>query len=604
MKQFLVIEGSQPSGMDRAIVRLADWMGVETKVITNVRHSDVMDQLECAARYGQVCVAAGADTLAQRPELSKIILATLGGDAKRSVPMLVYGITGSSSHTALLENLGCRWIHRVHQIKKQPLRYRFSANEKACLQQLAGMEFSDESSVACDVFEIASLVTDDVVSLLFAEDCPVLVRAQAGRGDIDLYLWATDQIADVEAPVSRGVEVESLYQWLLPAIVYLKACFGSQCWHNPNVRARLIIDDPLLHPQYGFLRYDALLESMRRVPYGTSLAFIPWNYRRTHKQVADMFLENSGVLSLCVHGCDHTNHEFDSYDVRQLIQISSMALQRMMEHHARSSVPHEKVMVFPQGHFSSIALRALRISGFVAAVNSSCYPSREEVTFRLGDLMRPAVCHFYGFPIFLRRGPIRIFDIAVDLFVGRAGFIVEHHEFVRDGYGKWEQFVAAMNGLDERLTWAGLEETITESCLQKVAGDNRMDVQFFTHIFRWRNRTSHAVHVHLGKSEPDPLIVNQLLINGAPHPYVLKDGWLYCDFLVKPDAAIHVTILYEDSTKLVPFRPSLGHALGVSIRRVLSELRDNHLSRHPKLLGYAKAAVRHLGLTSDSHHGS
>jgi hypothetical protein len=392
-----------------------------------------------------------------------------------------------------------------------------------------------------------------------------------------------------------------MYQWLLPAIIYLKACFGPRCWHNPNPRARLIIDDPLLHPQYGFLRYDALLQSMQRVPYGISLAFIPWNYRRSQQRVVDLFLANKDLLSLCVHGCDHTNHEFDSDDEEHLTQIAGLALERMRMHHERTGLLHEQVMVFPQGHFSSHALRALRTSGFVAAVNSSCYPSREEADLTLGDLLRPAVCRFHGFPIFLRRNPDRIIDIAVDLFLGKGGFIVEHHEFVRDGYGKWEQFAAAMNGLDDRLTWPSLDETITESCLQRVSGENRMDLHFFTRAFQWRNRTANALNVHLSKSEPEPLIIKGVYVNGQEQAYVVKDGWLHCDYLVKPEATISVMVLYEDSAEVLPCNPSFAHVIRVGMRRALSEFRDNHLSRHPQLLDHAKTIARHLRLTSDSH---
>lgn len=271
MDQLLLIESAQPTEMDRAMLRLADWMGVKTTVITHPSHSNWMEQLKQTTQDGHVCIAASAETLAQLSELFVLVHAMSEFAAERSVSMLIYGIGGSSSHITLMKRLGCRAIDGVHHIQKQPLRFRFSTKEKACLQQLAGLEFSEEVLLGCDVFQMDPSAKDEVAPLLFAEDHPVFVHAQVGRGNIGLYLWATNQIADVGALAPRGARPESMYQWLLPAIIYLKACFGSSCWHNPNARARLIIDDPLLHPQYGFLRYDALLHSMRRVSYGTSL---------------------------------------------------------------------------------------------------------------------------------------------------------------------------------------------------------------------------------------------------------------------------------------------------------------------------------------------
>jgi len=603
MNYLLVIGDRHSSEMDRALVRLAEWMGVVSHHVTYSNRPDFLDDLKRGVQGKCVAVAVSADTLAKISSVSEILALSCCG-AEGTVPILVYGIGRSASHATALENLGCCVIQRVRQIIEQPLRYAFATGDRASLQQLVGMEFSDDVSTGCDVFEMVPSPEEAVVPLLYAGDHPVFIRTRTQPGQVDLYLWAAEHIVDVGMPVSHETRPERIYQWLLPAIVFLKACFGSRCWHNPNVRARLIIDDPLLHPRYGFLRYDALLDSMERVSYGTSLAFIPWNYRRSLKQVADLFLASQGSLSLCVHGCDHTNHEFESDDEGHLTKIAVLALQRMAKHHARSGVPHEKIMVFPQGHFSSQALRALRRSGFVAAVNTTCYPGGEESALTLGDVLRPAVCRFHGFPIFLRREPCRIIDIAVDLFLGRAGFVVEHHEFVRDGYGTWEQFASAMNDLDERLTWPSLDETITEACLQKVSGEHQVDLQFFTHVFQWRNRTANSVQVHLTKIEPDPLMIQAVQINGEPHSYVLQDGWLHCDALVGPNTSITVTVLYEDFAELVPFSPSVRHAVGVGMRRVLSELRDNHLSRHPQLLGYAKAAARRLRLTSDSHKGS
>lgn len=580
--------------------RLANWMGLKTTIIKHPTHSDLSEALKQANRNGQVCIAVDADTLVQLSELSALVHAMSEFAAERAVSMLVYGIGRSSSHIALMKRLGCRAIDGVHHIQKQPLRFRFSTKEKAFLQQLAGLEFSHGTTAACDVFEMAPSAEEEVAPLLIAEDHPVFVHTQTGRGNIRLYLWATNQIADVGAPASRGTRPEDMYQWLLPAIIYLKACFGSRCWHNPNVRARLIIDDPLLHSQYGFLRYDVLLNSMHRVPYGTSLAFIPWNYSRSQKQVADLFRANKDILSLCIHGCDHTNHEFESDDEIHLTQIAALALQRMKAHHERSGVLHEEVMVFPQGLFSSIALRALRDSGFLAVVNSSCFPSCEEADLTIGDLLLPAVCHFHGFPIFLRRSPDRIVDIAVDLFVGRAGLVCEHHEFVQDGFENWEQFAAQMNALDESLSWSTLVETITETCLQKVASDDEIDIRFFAHIFQWTNQLERPLLARLSKLEPGPARIREVRVNGQIRPFHIADGHVHFDAMVEGKASIYVEILEEIAKPVVPFRRSLGYEIRVGSRRLLSEFRDNTLARHPTLLECAKSIARHLKLTGDS----
>jgi hypothetical protein len=599
ISQLRLIVSMQRSEMDEAVLRLAEWMGLGTQVVTVPNALCSFEELTQTSRNHQMCIALSADTLTQMSESFEASVALPQVFAGPSVPCLVYGFRRSPDHIAVLKRLGGGNINGLEHLQERPHRFWFSTEDTACLQQLTGLDFTDEASIACDVFDVTPLPTGEFVPLLFAEGRPVFLRTEAGPFK-DLFLWATTEIADVRTPISRETAPECFYRSLLPAMIFLKSCFGSSCWHNPNLRARLIIDDPPLHPQYGFLRYDALLESMQRVPYATSIAFIPWNYRRSRKAVADLFLASKNRLSLCVHGCDHTNREFDSDDEHQLTQKASQALQRMHHHHESSGVPHEKIMVFPQGHFSVSAIRALRKSGFLAAVNSSCYPSHSGEDLTLGDLMLPAMCHFHGFPIFPRRDPTRVFDIAVDLFLGKAGLVVEHHEFVRDGYSKWEQFAAQMNSLDERLSWTSLIDTLTASCLQKVAGVDRIDVRFFTHTFKWQNHFERPVTVHLSKFEPEPTLIREIRVNGQAWPFHINEGIIYLDIAVAAKALISVEILDKETEPLLPFRTNMGHIVRAGLRRYLSEFRDNTLARNPKLLGYAKSIARRLRLTGDS----
>jgi hypothetical protein len=62
----------------------------------------------------------------------------------------------------------------------------------------------------------------------------------------------------------------------------------------------------------------------------------------------------------------------------------------------------------------------LRASDYLAAVNTSCFPEDcAPDDLRLGDLLRPAITRFHGFPIFQRHYPKRGIDSACDLFLGK-----------------------------------------------------------------------------------------------------------------------------------------------------------------------------------------
>jgi hypothetical protein len=218
----------------------------------------------------------------------------------------------------------------------------------------------------------------------------------------------------------------------------------------------------------------------------------------------------------------------------------------------------------------------------------------------LGDLLLPAVCRFHGFPIFPRRDPIRIFDVAVDLFLGKAAFIVEHHEFVRDGYDKWEQFATRMNDLDDRLAWPSLVDTVTESCLQKVVGEDRIEVRFFTPFFKWRNPSDRPVYVHFSRYDPEPSLIREIRLDGQVVPFQVKDDFIQFDRIVFPRTAISVDVIDQTVPSTAAPKARLADSVRAGLRRYLSEFRDNTLVRHPVLLGCAKSAVQYFKLTSHS----
>ena len=599
MNQFILFTTDQRSSLDEAMFHLAEWMGLAPLFVPVPTPPAPLLPSSRSAATAPPRMGMSADTLAKFLEHCPSSTPLVELVTKEPAQCLIYGFRNCPNHVSALRTLTGHAAVEITSLPKGTYHLSFSSSKKQWLQQLTGLDFVDTIDHPCDVFTLPTAPDGkERQPLLSVEHDPIFLHTAMPNG-LDLFLWTTDRIADVDEIIPPETPFESQYRWFLPALIYLKVCFGLSCWHNPNPRARLIIDDPLLQRRYGFLRYEELVASMQRTPYATSLAFIPWNYRRSDRAVAEMFTGSQGRLSLCVHGCDHTNHEFDTSDEGELSGKAVLALQLMEEHQKRSGVPYETIMVFPQGHFSAPAISALRQSGYLAAINSTCYPSQGEFALSLGDLLLPAMCRLYGFPIFPRRNPTRPIDVAVDLFVGKAGFIVEHHEFVRDGFSQWERFAEQMNHLDERLTWPNLAETLTETCLQRIAGHDRLEVRFFTKTFRWYNRTDRPVDVHLSKTEPDPTLIADIRINGEHRPFRFQDGWLHIDCPVAPHATIDVTVQHH-TARLSPFKPSLDHTIRVGLRRFLSELRDNQLAQHPHLLGFAKGIVRQLGLTSES----
>jgi hypothetical protein len=422
------------------------------------------------------------------------------------------------------------------------------------------------------------------------------------RGPWQVFILAGPPLLDLDEPLSRDHELQGHYDRLIPILIFLRHCFRESCWHGPEPTARLIIDDPLLTERYGFLDYGVLLKSMQRSNYGTSIAFIPWNCWRTSRRDAERVLSGTSNLSICIHGCDHTNKEFEAQVPTLLGRRAGLALQRMESQRKRTGAGFEKVMVFPQGRFSTAAIAALRANNYLAAVNTTCFPTNiGPDDLKVRDLLRPTVTRYNGFPIFQRRYPRRLFDFAFDLFLGRPALLVEHHEYFINGCGALEDFVSELTRLEPALSWPTLEVQLVRSCLKRSLSDGSVEVQFFTRRFQLATRERGPGRFLLSKYEPDSAAIQRVLVDGTGMPFSFENGFLKLEVQVDhPGQVLNIEIADREQPKPQASGFGIVHNTGVLLRRGLSEFRDNTLARHGVLLKIAKGVARALKVTGDS----
>jgi len=218
---------------------------------------------------------------------------------------------------------------------------------------------------------------------------------------------------------------------------------------NETRYATIIIDDPLLREDYGFLNYRKLLDLMDKHIFFTTIAFIPWNYKRTDRKIADLFLERPDRFSLCVHGCDHTKSEFGITNLNFLDNKIRLATARMIEHEKITGVPFDRIMVFPQGIFSNQALEALKMNNYIAAVNTVPMP-----------LSGPFLSNL---PFFRRYKPEEILaGVSTNPM-----FIVLHHEYFKDGYERLIDFVEEINKRF-KINWDSLGNIINNYTSENI----------------------------------------------------------------------------------------------------------------------------------------
>jgi len=590
-----VLSSSSSSSLDSRFLELASFLGVNVNLIEAhpaLSVDDLDKQLGPRVRGIAIC----ASTLAASKALfasAEVFVAWLGRQGRR---VLLYGFEATAEHNALIRWLTGGAVRGMISLSNG-FRCSFPTSGTAFTQQLSGASFSREPRPSDCGFEIDPQNRSLTVLTKIGDEAS-FVHAEVPGGDI--FLWAAKSIPSLQERVSPDTGLAPFYDELLPAIIFVRRACSVACWENPIPTARVIIDDPLLADRYGFLDYKQLFHSMEKLNYALTIAFIPWNYRRTKAQAANSFLPHTDRLSICVHGCDHINNEFGIADRVILEHKAALAVERMRQHQQRTNLPFEKVMVFPQGRFSTAAIQALRRSDYLAAVNTSRTPTdsaNERPT--IGDELLPATNCFSGFPVFHRRYPRDVAHFAVDLYLGKPAYVVEHHEVFEHGCEAIESCVQALKKMDPRLSWPGLS-ALERIYLRKQDAWGSLQVRFFSSTFSFENSTQDNLVRCFSKPEPDPGIVKRVRSNGRSIEFRTGERFVEFQSELKPGELVRIQLEDCEQPPKQMFSLGPGYALKTSVRRHLSEFRDNYLAKHPSLLKPAKRLVRLLKASGDS----
>ena len=597
MKRLLIISSPDGAIEDARLSEIATFVGVPTEILPFECDGSSAHELLYPVRPGPCALAMRMETLRQvHGAVSPgITLQQLLDD--RFSEILVYSVPSAAETNDALTALTNGMIRGLTLQPIQTVRYSLPHEARELCAQLAGQSLSTNKEHSTSALEIRP-GCGSVDTIMAANERPMFVRFRAPTRD--LFLLA-GRIPALSTRLSRETGPGDDCIPFLPPLIFLRHCFPESCWHGNEATARLIIDDPLLTKKYGVLDFENLKTSMQRLGYGTSVAFIPWNHWRSSRRSTARLLGPDSNLSICVHGCDHTNHEFRLGSASVLAQKAALGIQRMEKHQKRVGAPFEDVMVFPQGQFSKAAIQALRSANYIAAVNSTCFPTDYEPDdLKIADFLWPAVTCFGGFPIFQRRYPRDACEFALDLFLGKPALLVEHHEFFRDDCKAIEEVVAALQRIEPRLSWPSLTTQLMRSNLRRRLDNGCTEVRFFTRRFQLVPRGAEPCRHVLSKLEPDSSIVKDVLVDGTSTPFGFEDGFLKIEIETNERQPKNIEIL-DQTVQPLPVRSfGVAHNARVFVRRGLSEFRDGTLSRHKGLMKVAKRVAKALKATGEA----
>jgi hypothetical protein len=410
------------------------------------------------------------------------------------------------------------------------------------------------------------------------------------RGGVQFFLNACSDIVEINAPAAKYFDVKENFCNSVPLVMYLKWAFADICWTGVETRGCLIVDDPLLKPRYGFMRFSDTLELMDSHNFTTTIAFIPWNWRRTNRQTIRQFQQRSDRLSLCIHGCDHTGGEFAARSSALLNKRIKTAAQRMELLLEKTSLQHDHVMVFPQGSFSPEAGRALKLNGFVAAVNTEVAPSggaQNETV--VADLWNVAIMKYGTFPIFTRRYLTHgIENFAFDALLGKPCLVVAHHDVFKAGGHDLMEFIEQLNSLNRTLRWCSLGDVVKHSFRMRNCVGGAQGIQMYAEELVAENLSPEPREFVVMREERDPDCVKAVIVNQQAVDHTFEENHLRFRVTVPAGARIEVRVLYLDNLEVDSRTDSIAYTIKTRVRRHLSEFRDNYVSRNDLL--YATGA--------------
>ncbi|HEY3862874.1 MAG TPA: hypothetical protein VGO59_13400 [Verrucomicrobiae bacterium] len=555
-----VLHAEKPEASDLNLIKLAAFMGVPARGAR-------MAEFGNAAGAGE-CVAVSARALCQCPEILR------GGVPKQ---LFVYGFEPGSSHAQWASALSGGALESVQSCQKPDAQYAVSADARAFCGELSGLVFGPVNREDDVVFDRAA-GAGRVSEYVQIGGRPSV--AGVHNGSAFTLLAGSRHIVDIDESFEQGARLLDYFSRLAPALWFLRHAFGDRCWHGTHKEACFIVDDPLLRKRHGFLRYTALLEAMKQRAFSMSVAFIPWNCDRSDRQTVELFHRNSSRLTLSVHGCDHTRHEFGGEDGSSLLAKASVAQGRMARHQKLTGLPCDNVMVFPQGVFSSAGMAALKDAGYLAAVNSTPFSAENPPkALRVRDLMEPAVLSYGGFPLFIRHYPDGAAEFALDLLLGKPALIVQHHDYFKNGYKDLQAFIGQVNQVSPNLQWRGLEAIIRRACRWRQNADGSAGVRFYGHQAAIENESAERRRFVLSKAWNPNAALPSVTLNGKEaEPERTEDG--FCVHVeLAPGQALEISV----SAPAVPSGAGLrfgtfSYRVKVFARRHLCEIRDNYVS--------------------------
>jgi hypothetical protein len=590
--KLIVPHLGKPHGLNARLTRLAEFLGLTCEPLPLEKHTHGhAEYLDKAIPNGATCLVVNGRVMEEwtggcfSPDLATCM-------ASRIPHLLVHGLTSDAFCDGLIQALSAGRLRSVRPLGDSGQNYDIAPDARDLCGHFSGISFGPVNRANDGVLSLGpgNGAVREAISIGGSAFMAVLKRQNA-----EIFFLAGADILDMDAEVGDA-PLSEYFSRFVPYAMALRHIFGEECWRPSENYASFTIDDPLLQPKYGHLDFASLLKMMKEHNFSTTVAFIPHNYRRRSKQTVQMFRQNSDRLAICFHGNDHTEGELGSQNAAWLNTVIGIAEARMRALTEATRIPCHKVMVFPKETYSVQTMKVLKSHNFCAAVSSRPHLHQSRVTLTLRERALPAVLRHGGFPLFLRKyvDSSTTQNSAFNLFFGQPALVVEHHGAFRQPEGLLH-VIQTINSIAPDIRWSDLETAVMNSTLRRRLHDGTCHVRAYSNgVNIVNNEDSPRRFLVEWNYSPECPPVEAVLQGGTPiDSFEVDDGAIRFSAELAPRSSQVFTVAYRNS---YPRVEGLGWQWRAKafIRRRLSEVRDNYVSRNPQALKLASALQRQI----------
>ena len=240
------------------------------------------------------------------------------------------------------------------------------------------------------------------------------------------------------------------------------------------------------------------------------------------------------------------------------------------------------------------AMDALNSHNFDAAVNTVPHPRQQEVRLTLREVAQPAVLRYSGFPLFLRKNSLRTqaTEIAFKLFFGIPILIVEHHDIFKEPQSLIDA-VSRINAAAPGIRWSSAGKAVRGSVLGRRVSGEKLQLRAYARTVRIENSFVSPEQIVIEWNYPGvPLSFEGVLRNGVPcTDFELSNSQVRVSAELQPGTSEVFSIRHRQPNATL-VRMSFSYSTRAFVRRRLSEIRDNYISKSPSLLAAAKTLRR------------